>query len=71
MKLPGMLSGAMSPSKRFLPSMVSERLMWRPLPAWSGRGLGRKLEWKPLLAATARTICLNRKMLSAVLRGPA
>ena len=50
---------------------VSERLMWRPLPAWSGRGFGRKLEWKPLLAATARTICLNRKMLSAVLRGPA
>ena len=33
MKLPGMLSGAMSPSKRFLPSMDSEKLMWSPLPA--------------------------------------
>ncbi len=32
--------------------------MWRPLPAWSGSGFGRKLEWKPLLAVAVLVVAV-------------
>ena len=50
---------------RLFPASMHEMFMWKPLPAWSARGLGEKSAYSPALAALVRTIHLNVVALSA------